>query len=72
VYSGYIDDPRNTDNAWIEIVVYNFHDETGEYVGLLHLHAGNILSCIVVPASSNDDDDDDDVGVTMEMWVLLN
>lgn len=29
IYEGYIDDPRNTDNAWIETVAYHFHDETG-------------------------------------------
>ena len=43
VYSGYVDDPRNTDNAWLETVAYNFHDETGEYVGQLRLHAGKHL-----------------------------
>ncbi|KFM81109.1 ADP-ribose pyrophosphatase, mitochondrial, partial [Stegodyphus mimosarum] len=30
VYKGYVDDPRNTDNAWIETTAYNFHDETGK------------------------------------------
>ncbi|XP_067892332.1 transient receptor potential cation channel subfamily M member 2 isoform X2 [Heterodontus francisci] len=25
VYSGYVDDPRNTDNAWIETMALNFH-----------------------------------------------
>eukprot|EP00057_Strongylocentrotus_purpuratus_P032506 XP_787882.3 PREDICTED: ADP-ribose pyrophosphatase, mitochondrial [Strongylocentrotus purpuratus] len=29
VYKGYVDDPRNTDNAWIETVAMNFHDEDG-------------------------------------------
>ena len=29
VYAGYVDDPRNTDNAWMETVAYNFHDDTG-------------------------------------------
>ena len=29
VYSGYVDDPRNTDNSWMETVAFNFHDETG-------------------------------------------
>uniref|UniRef100_A0A3B5MWS7 ADP-ribose pyrophosphatase, mitochondrial n=1 Tax=Xiphophorus couchianus TaxID=32473 RepID=A0A3B5MWS7_9TELE len=27
VYKGYVDDPRNTDNAWMETVAVNFHDE---------------------------------------------
>ena len=25
VYRGYVDDPRNTDNAWLETVAYHFH-----------------------------------------------
>lgn len=25
-----MDDPRNTDNAWMETVAVNFHDDTGE------------------------------------------
>jgi len=29
VYKGYVDDPRNTDNAWMETVAVNFHDELG-------------------------------------------
>ena len=32
IYRGYVDDPRNTDNAWMETVVMHFHDETGEKV----------------------------------------
>ena len=29
VYKGYVDDPRNTDNAWIETIAVNYHDSTG-------------------------------------------
>ncbi|XP_071035737.1 ADP-ribose pyrophosphatase, mitochondrial isoform X2 [Parasteatoda tepidariorum] len=29
VYKGYVDDPRNTDNAWIETTAINFHDDSG-------------------------------------------
>ena len=29
-WSGYVDDPRNTDNAWMETVAFHFHDDTGE------------------------------------------
>uniref|UniRef100_A0AC35UBK7 Nudix hydrolase domain-containing protein n=1 Tax=Rhabditophanes sp. KR3021 TaxID=114890 RepID=A0AC35UBK7_9BILA len=29
LYKGYVDDPRNTDNAWMETVVANFHDHHG-------------------------------------------
>jgi len=27
MYQGYMDDSRNTDNAWIETICYNFHDK---------------------------------------------
>ncbi len=29
IYEGYVDDPRNTDNAWMETVAKNFHDDDG-------------------------------------------
>ena len=32
IYKGYLDDQRNTDNAWVETVAMNFHDETKEIV----------------------------------------
>ncbi|XP_060803532.1 ADP-ribose pyrophosphatase, mitochondrial [Amyelois transitella] len=41
VYEGYVDDRRNTDNAWMETVAYNFHDDSGSVVGALNLHAGD-------------------------------
>ncbi|XP_046966210.1 ADP-ribose pyrophosphatase, mitochondrial [Vanessa cardui] len=41
IYSGYVDDPRNTDNAWMETVAYNFHDEDGSIVSSLNLQAGD-------------------------------
>lgn len=41
IYKGYVDDPRNTDNAWMETVAMNFHDETGGYVGKFNLKAGD-------------------------------
>ncbi|XP_048408354.1 ADP-ribose pyrophosphatase, mitochondrial-like isoform X3 [Stegostoma tigrinum] len=41
VFTGYVDDPRNTDNAWVETVAVNFHDETGDSVGQLDLHSGD-------------------------------
>ena len=45
VYRGYVDDPRNTDNSWMETVAVNFHDDTGEQVGRLQLHAGKYQTC---------------------------
>lgn len=41
VYKGYVDDPRNTDNAWMETVAMNFHDEENSVVGKLALRAGD-------------------------------
>ncbi|XP_028599721.2 ADP-ribose pyrophosphatase, mitochondrial isoform X1 [Podarcis muralis] len=41
VYKGYVDDPRNTDNAWMETEAVNYHDETGEVMENLHLEAGD-------------------------------
>ncbi|KAL3054036.1 hypothetical protein OYC64_006381 [Pagothenia borchgrevinki] len=41
VYKGYVDDPRNTDNAWIETVAVNFHDDSGNSVSELPLQAGD-------------------------------
>ncbi|KFD55720.1 hypothetical protein M513_03468 [Trichuris suis] len=41
VYRGYVDDPRNTDNAWMETVASNFHDESGEGLGKALFAAGS-------------------------------
>ncbi|KAI1884672.1 hypothetical protein AGOR_G00228830 [Albula goreensis] len=41
VYKGYVDDPRNTDNSWMETVAVNFHDEKGDSVSGLPLQAGD-------------------------------
>lgn len=36
IYKGYIDDPRNTDNAWVEAEIWNFHypnqDKLNDYI----------------------------------------
>ena len=41
IYSGYVDDPRNTDNAWMETVAVNFHDEDGNAFNKIKLKAGD-------------------------------
>ncbi|KAB0347793.1 hypothetical protein FD754_012650 [Muntiacus muntjak] len=41
VYKGYVDDPQNTDNTWMETEAVNYHDETGEVMNLLPLEAGD-------------------------------
>ena len=29
MYRGYVDDPQNTDNAWVESHAINYHDSLG-------------------------------------------
>ncbi|VVC33129.1 NUDIX hydrolase domain,NUDIX hydrolase domain-like [Cinara cedri] len=41
IYRGYVDDPRNTDNAWMETIATHFHDNKGDNVGILKLNAGD-------------------------------
>ncbi|CAF3345769.1 unnamed protein product, partial [Rotaria sp. Silwood2] len=41
LFESYADDPRNTDNAWMETVAINYHDETGELTKHIHLNAGD-------------------------------
>jgi ADP-ribose pyrophosphatase len=41
IYEGYVDDPRNTDNAWMETVAMNFHDDTGDAFDRFDLKAGD-------------------------------
>lgn len=41
IYKGYVDDPRNTDNSWMETVAVNFHDDNGTTVGKIPLQAGD-------------------------------
>lgn len=41
VYKGYVDDPRNTDMAWMETTAVHFHDDTGDIVKAFPLEAGD-------------------------------
>jgi len=41
IYAGYVDDPRNTDNSWMETVAVNFHDTTGAAFSKVKLQAGD-------------------------------
>lgn len=41
IYKGYVDDPRNTDNAWMETIAYNFHDEDDSVFKEFKLTAGD-------------------------------
>jgi len=46
VYKGYVDDPRNTDNSWMETVAVNFHDDTGEVFNEFKLQAGDDAAAV--------------------------
>ncbi|KAK7104610.1 ADP-ribose pyrophosphatase, mitochondrial-like [Littorina saxatilis] len=41
IYRGYVDDPRNTDNAWMETTAILFRDDDGDSVAKFKLHAGD-------------------------------
>jgi len=41
IYKGYVDDPRNTDNAWMETVCVLYHDADGKLTENLNLDAGD-------------------------------
>lgn len=44
LFRGYCDDCRNTDNAWVETVARNFHDEDGDALKDVKLTVSNTLS----------------------------
>ncbi|CAF1295785.1 unnamed protein product [Adineta ricciae] len=41
LFESYVDDPRNTDNAWMESIAMHFHDETGQLTAKIDLNAGD-------------------------------
>ena len=41
VFQGYIDDPRNTDNSWMESQAVNYHDDHGKAFDKFTLKAGD-------------------------------
>ena len=41
IYRGYVDDPRNTDNAWVETQVRSFHDHSDAVFRNFDLKAGD-------------------------------
>lgn len=43
IYKGICDDPRNTDNSWLETVVFNYHDDTGKVLHPFLLRAGETV-----------------------------
>eukprot|EP00123_Amoebidium_parasiticum_P016815 comp23594_c1_seq2/m.40050 comp23594_c1_seq2/g.40050 ORF comp23594_c1_seq2/g.40050 comp23594_c1_seq2/m.40050 type:complete len:100 (-) comp23594_c1_seq2:603-902(-) len=45
VCRGYVDDPRNTDHAWMETVAMNFHDD-GKTFDSFPLEAGDDAAAV--------------------------
>ncbi|XP_033724836.1 transient receptor potential cation channel subfamily M member-like 2 isoform X2 [Pecten maximus] len=43
VWRGYADDPRNTDNAWLETLVFHYHDDDGSILNNFTLRAGETV-----------------------------
>jgi hypothetical protein len=41
IFRGYVHDPRNTDNAWIETTAYHFHIENGSVLQNMALKGGS-------------------------------
>eukprot|EP00051_Salpingoeca_urceolata_P011657 m.144800 g.144800 ORF g.144800 m.144800 type:complete len:1163 (-) comp17205_c1_seq1:107-3595(-) len=41
MFKGYVKDPRNTDNAWVETVAINYHDEAGNALAHFPLSGGD-------------------------------
>ena len=68
VYQGYVDDPRNTDNAWMETTAYHFHcDPTA--AGMLKLHAGDDAAKVKWVDISADSDDYNNLYASHKDWV---
>lgn len=64
VYKGYVDDPRNTDNAWMETVAVNFHDDTGEVFSEFKLQVSNLFRLFSSEVSSS-------VSVDIHVWLYI-
>ena len=64
VYKGYVDDPRNTDNAWMETVAVNFHDDTGEVFSEFKLQVSNLFRLFSCEVSRS-------VSVDIHIWLYI-
>ncbi|KAF7490134.1 ADP-ribose pyrophosphatase [Sarcoptes scabiei] len=46
IYKGIVDDPRNTDNSWIETIAMNYHDDTFSTLSRIDLRAGDDAAAV--------------------------
>eukprot|EP00049_Salpingoeca_infusionum_P017776 m.354303 g.354303 ORF g.354303 m.354303 type:complete len:325 (-) comp16976_c0_seq1:208-1182(-) len=46
VYKGYVDDPRNTDNAWMETTAVSIHDADGKTFASIPLESGDDAAAV--------------------------
>jgi len=67
LYKGYVDDPRNTDNAWMETVACLFHDGEGNQIGQFKLKAGDDAKAL----QWMDIDDDLNLYASHKMFLML-
>ncbi|MFH4979542.1 hypothetical protein AB6A40_006251 [Gnathostoma spinigerum] len=51
LYRGYVDDPRNTDNAWMETVAVNYHDTNGVTEGVCFRAGDDAVNIRWIPVS---------------------
>lgn len=68
VYRGYVDDPRNTDNAWIETTAFHFHCDA-EMGALLPLHAGDDAANVIWLDVDNADERYNNLYASHKQWV---
>jgi len=53
IYQGYVDDPRNTDNAWMETTAINFHADGSQVDGWKFRAGSDAKSVTWIEVSSN-------------------
>ena len=70
VYQGYVDDPRNTDHAWIETTAYHFHCDK-KVASLLTLEAGDDAQSVKWVNIAPDSDDYNNLYASHKDWVDL-
>lgn len=68
VYKGYVDDPRNTDNAWMETVALNFHCDP-ELASMLPLEAGDDAQNVMWLDCDEKDDKYKNMYADQKVWV---
>lgn len=69
VYKGYVNDPRNTDNAWMETVAVHFHCDD-ELAQVIELKAGDDAIDVMWRSIEKDDLDTLNLYASHKDWVV--